>query len=34
MKKYKLSSKFQDYFWGVVFTISGMLFVWIVSLFA
>ena len=33
MKHWTLSDKFQDYFWGVVFTISVLLWISIVSFF-
>lgn len=33
MKHWKLSNRFQDYFWGIVFTVSALTFVWVVSLF-
>ena len=33
MKKLKLSNKIQDYFWGVVFTISALLWIYVASLF-
>ena len=33
MKKWKLSSKVQDYFWGILLTLSILLWVGLVSLF-
>jgi hypothetical protein len=33
MKKLRLSQKTQDYFWGVTFTISALLWIYIVSFF-
>ena len=33
LKHWKLSQKTQDYFWGVVFTISAMLWLCVISLF-
>ena len=33
MKKLNLSQKTQDIFWGVMFTIAALTFVWVVSLF-
>jgi hypothetical protein len=33
MKKLKLSQKTQDYFWGVMFTISALLWIYVVSFF-
>lgn len=33
LKHWKLSQKTQDYFWGVIFTISGLLWIYMVSFF-
>ena len=33
MKKLRLSQKTQDYFWGIMFTISALLWIFVVSLF-
>lgn len=34
MKKFKLSEKTMAYVWGITFTISAFLFIYIASLFA
>lgn len=33
MKKLQLSNKFQDYFWGVMFTLCAMMWIYVASLF-
>ena len=33
MKHWKLSNQFQDYFWGVMFTVSALMWIWVASLF-
>ena len=33
MKKWKLSNRFQDYFWGIMCLLSGMLLIWISGFF-
>lgn len=33
MKKLKLSQKTQDYFWGIMLTISVIIWIWVVSIF-
>ena len=33
MKKFKLSQQIQDIIWGIVFTITALTFMWVVSLF-